>query len=179
MFGKQIENLIGPKIFLPAYLLCGVAAMYAHYLSEPSSIVPCVGASGAISGVVGAFFILFPRSRFDLDVYFGYWRIKTFKTNARVAIGTWFLEQFLLGLITRKTHFSTVAFWAHVGGFAAGVLIAGVYMLQGRALPQQKTSLDEGGHGLHSYSDSYNDPISAEKEEGADGKSAPSYRLFE
>jgi membrane associated rhomboid family serine protease len=129
MFGNQIEDSFGRFGFSLLYLVSGFGATLLQYLSDPGSTVPCIGASGAISGVVGAYFVLYPRNRFDLDVYFGRWRLHSMPTTARVAVGAWFAEQFLLGLVSRVSHFSAVAFWAHIGGFASGAMIAYAYTL--------------------------------------------------
>jgi membrane associated rhomboid family serine protease len=85
-----------------------------------------VGASGAISGVSGMYFLLFPRSPFELVLYFGWWIRKSFKAQTRGAIGIWIGEQLVLGLITSSFHSSGIAFWAHVGGFVTGLIIAGL-----------------------------------------------------
>ena len=70
------------------------------------------------------YFVLFPRSPFDLVLYLGWWRVKTFNAMTRGAVGAWIGEQFLLGLITTVTHSVGIAFWAHVGGFISGFIIA-------------------------------------------------------
>jgi membrane associated rhomboid family serine protease len=84
-----------------------------------------VGASGAISGIVGCFLVLFPKTRFDLDFYFGWWRLKSIETRALAAVLAWFAEQTVLGLISSTFHVSAgVAYWAHFGGFVVGAIIA-------------------------------------------------------
>jgi membrane associated rhomboid family serine protease len=127
MFGNRVENTVGHVLFIPLYLLCGIAGAGLHWMSDPHSVIPCVGASGAISGIVGIFFILFPKADFDLCIFLGWWRIKEFPTKTTAAVGAWILEQTVLGLLTQATHFSSTAFWAHIGGFALGAVIGLVY----------------------------------------------------
>lgn len=129
MFGGQAENRLGAVRFLLLYLACGLAGSGLHYLIDPTSKVPVIGASGAISGIVGAYYVFFPRARFDLDIYLGWWHITTIPTNTPAAVGAWFLEQFILGLITHAIGSSSVAFWAHVGGFLFGIGAAGILRL--------------------------------------------------
>jgi len=86
-----------------------------------------MGASGAISGIAGFYFFVFPSDRFNLHLYFGWWRIKTIDSTTRSAVGAWIGEQFVLALITQLAPFSSVAFWAHVGGFAVGAAAGAVY----------------------------------------------------
>jgi membrane associated rhomboid family serine protease len=123
MFGPRVENKFGRVPFLLLYLTSGLGATAAHYAFNTGSTVPCVGASGAISGVAAAYFVLFPRSLFDLSIYFGFYGpLKTFQARTHTAIGAWIGEQLVLALLTRFGRFSAVAFWAHVGGFATGIL---------------------------------------------------------
>ena len=126
MFGGQVENRLGPWLFSLLYLVCGLGGGGLHYLTNHESTIPTVGASGAISGIVGAYFLFFPRARFDLDFYLGWWRVKTVRTRTYAAVGAWFGEQLLLGLST-MTHGASIAFWAHVGGFLAGLGGAAVF----------------------------------------------------
>jgi membrane associated rhomboid family serine protease len=124
MFAPKLEERLGSAKFLLAYLVSGVGAAALHAVVEHGSMVPLVGASGAISGVAGMYFVLFPRSPFELILYFGWWIRKSFNAQTRGAVGVWIGEQFVLGLITSSIGSSTVAFWAHVGGFITGIGIA-------------------------------------------------------
>jgi membrane associated rhomboid family serine protease len=128
MFGNRVENTVGHWLFIPLYLLCGVGGGALHLLSNPTSTIPCVGASGAISGIVGMFFVLFPKADFDLIFYIGWWKIKEFPSKTKAAVGAWILEQSVLGLLSQASHFSSTAFLAHVGGFIVGVVIGLVYV---------------------------------------------------
>jgi membrane associated rhomboid family serine protease len=124
MFGPKVENTFGPWLFSVFYVLCGFSGGLLHMLLNLSSTIPCVGASGAISGVAGAYFVLFPKSDCDLVIYIGWWELKTIATHTRGAVGAWIVEQSILGLLTEALKFSSVAFWAHVGGFVAGIAAA-------------------------------------------------------
>jgi len=129
MFAHKIEARLGSFLFLVAYLICGLGGQGLHTLLSHGSLVPCVGASGAISGVAGMYFLLYPRSPFDLVLYFGFWIRKTFHATTRGAVGVWIGEQLVLGLITKavgKT--GGVAFWAHIGGFVTGLLCAALVL---------------------------------------------------
>ena len=127
IFGRKVECVLGHLRFAALYVLSGLGGQVLHLLLNLHSLVPLVGASGAISGVAGLYFVLFPADRFHLHLYLGYWRVKTFNTTTRSAVGAWLGEQTLLGLLTRLSAFSSVAFWAHVGGFMAGAAAGYVY----------------------------------------------------
>lgn len=130
MFGNRVENMFGRWLFTLAYLLSGFGSVLLYYGLDLHSSVPCVGASGAISGIVGAFLILFPTAKFDLDIYFRWMVVKTYKTHAPTAVLAWFGEQAVLGLLMSALHVSGgVAYWGHVGGFLTGVAFAGAFML--------------------------------------------------
>ncbi len=122
MFGNKVEHMFGP-FFLPAYLICGLGGHALHYAFNSSSAIPCVGASGAISGIVGIYFVLFPKSKFDLSIYYGWFLLKTVRTRTHAAVGAWVVEQSVLGLLTLALPVAAVAFWAHIGGFVAGVAL--------------------------------------------------------
>jgi len=123
IFGDNIEGYVGHFRYLVFYLLCGIAASLMHIAFNPASNVPSVGASGAIAGVMGAYFVLYPSARVltivPLFFYFTF-----FWLPAWVVLGYWFVVQFLSGAATsiaysRQTS-GGIAFWAHVGGFIAG-----------------------------------------------------------
>jgi membrane associated rhomboid family serine protease len=138
MFAPRLEERLGPIFFLLAYLICGVGAAGLQTLFTPGSMIPLVGASGAISGVAGMYFVLYPRSPFSLEFYLGWWRVKSFNALTRGAVGTWIGEQLLLGLITSATHSIGIAFWAHVGGFISGFAIGALIAMRATALEQEQ-----------------------------------------
>ncbi len=119
VFGNNIEDSLGHARFLIFYLLCGVAAAFAQALPDPSSEIPMIGASGAISGVLGAYLILFPHARVQVLIPFGFLFLHTLR--AGWLLGFWFVFQLLSGLFGRAE--GGVAFWAHVGGFVAGMAL--------------------------------------------------------
>ena len=124
VFGRRVENQLETVNFLTFYLATGISACLAHLLMEPNSSSPLIGASGAISGVLGAFFICNPTARITLVldpalIYFLH-RL-TIRLPAWVFLPVWFFLQISLGL---KPHGANVAFWAHVAGFLTGTLMA-------------------------------------------------------
>jgi rhomboid family protein len=124
VFGRRVENQMERINFLAFYLTAGITAALAHMLMEPNSSSPLIGASGAISGVLGAFFICNPRARITLvlePVLIYFLRRLTIHLPAWVFLPAWFFLQISLGL---KPRASKVAFWAHVGRFLAGTLMA-------------------------------------------------------
>lgn len=121
IFGDNLEDKMGHVRFLLFYLAAGVAAGLVHYLAAPYSMVPTVGASGAIAGVMGGYLLLFPRARVDilliLIVIF-----KVIPVPAWIALAVWFVMQIFGGLGANPDE-GGVAYWAHAGGFAAGVIL--------------------------------------------------------
>lgn len=135
---------MGPVRFLVFYLLCGLAAAVAQMFSNPASAVPMVGASGAIGGVMGAYAWLYPHARVNTLLFLGFY-ITTIAVPAWVMLGYWFLLQLLSGLPTLGQTGGGVAFWAHVGGFVAGLILIGpmhktAYLAQHRAQPGRQRS---------------------------------------
>jgi membrane associated rhomboid family serine protease len=124
IFGDNVEDRMGHGRFLVFYLLCGTAAALAQTIANPDSIVPMVGASGAIAGVMGAYFVLYPRSRILtlVPIFF----LQLIEVPAIFFLGIWFLMQFLSGvgsIVAATAHEpgGGVAVWAHVAGFVAGI----------------------------------------------------------
>ena len=116
VFGDNVEDACGHLRFLAFYLVCGVAAAAIHVASDPASMVPVIGASGAISGVLGAYLVLHPRANVVLMIFFG-----VFVTvPAVLVLGLWFAIQVLNALQPAN---GGVAWWAHVGGFVVGALL--------------------------------------------------------
>src|SRR6266568_688712 len=123
VFGNNIEDSMGHARFVVFYLLCGVAAAAAQMLTDPRSVVPMVGASGAISGVMGAYILLYPRVRVHTLVPLGFF-VTTVALPAYVMLGYWFLLQLLMGAVGSLSRVEGgVAVWAHVGGFVAGMAL--------------------------------------------------------
>ena len=123
IFGDNVEDRLGHGRFVAFYLFCGVAAALAQTFVSPSSGVPMVGASGAIAGVMGAYFVMYPHSRIVTLIPFIF--LQVVEVPAIFFLGIWFLMQFLNGvgsIAQVEAGTGGVAFWAHVAGFAAGVL---------------------------------------------------------
>lgn len=120
VFGDNLEDQLGRLGFALFYLLGGLAAAAAQIAADPGSAVPMVGASGAIAGVMGGYLLLFPRARVDVLFIFIIF-FKVIPIPAWVVLGFWFGIQLLNGVATDQG--AGVAYWAHAGGFAAGVLM--------------------------------------------------------
>ncbi len=120
VFGNNIEDAMGHGRFVVFYLLCGVAAAAAQVLVRPASAIPMVGASGAISGVLGAYLLLYPRVRVHTLIFFGFWAT-TIQVPAYLMLGYWILLQFLGGVLA-PVEGGGVAYMAHIGGFVAGLV---------------------------------------------------------
>ena len=122
IFGDNVEDSMGPLRFVAFYLLCGVAAALTQVFSNPASAVPMVGASGAIGGVMGAYAVLYPKAPVHMLVILGFY-VTRVVVPAYLMLGYWFLLQVLGGIPSLASDVGGVAFWAHVGGFLAGVLL--------------------------------------------------------
>jgi len=122
IFGNNVEDATGHLRFLVFYLGCGAAAAAAHIVFHPASNVPMVGASGAISGVLGAYFLLYPHARIVTLVWLGFFA-QTVQIPAFVFLGFWFLVQSFSWAVGGGGGGGGVAFAAHVGGFVAGLLL--------------------------------------------------------
>jgi membrane associated rhomboid family serine protease len=129
MFGYRVENTFRRWIFAAMYIVCGCGAGLLYFAFNRASNIPLVGASGAISGIVGCYFVLFPRSQVDLVIVLFRWPVKTIHTDTYGAVGAWFGEQAILGLLTQAAQFSSVALWAHVGGFVTGAGLTSLLLL--------------------------------------------------
>lgn len=128
VFGRNVEDLIGGGRFLGFYLVCGLAAAVVQVITNPYSEVPTIGASGAIAGVMGAYLIKFPRARIVTLVWYIF--ITTLEIPAAILLVFWFLIQFVSGIGSlAQTDYSGggIAFFAHVGGFIAGMLLIRVF----------------------------------------------------
>ncbi|WP_212524016.1 rhomboid family intramembrane serine protease [Actibacterium sp. MT2.3-13A] len=144
IFGDNLEDELGHLRFLGFYLASGIAAGLAQFLADPGSLVPTVGASGAIAGVMGGYLLMFPRARVDvLFVFVIFFRI--FPLPAWIMLGVWFAFQ-LFGGASAASDVGGVAYWAHAGGFVAGlVLILPLWLARGGPAFWQRTH----GHPPH------------------------------
>lgn len=130
VFGDNIEDLLGHFRYLVFYLVCGLGAAFAQVAMDPSSIIPMLGASGAISGVLGGYILLFPRREVRAIVF-------NFVTTvpAFVAIGIWIVYQVVLGYFTPAG--GGVAYSAHIGGFITGLLLVKVFAIGRGSMARQ------------------------------------------
>src|SRR2546421_6691891 len=133
IFGPAVEDALGHWRYLVFYVVCGAVGSLTHTMLFPQSIVPSVGASGSIAGLLGAFLVLQPRARivtlFPLVVYWAMAEIR-----AALFLPVWFLMQFFNGFLSIASARGTeqvagIAWWAHVGGFVFGAIVAAVYRL--------------------------------------------------
>jgi len=125
IFGNNVEDDTGRLRFILFYLLCGAAAAMTHALANRASITPMVGASGAVSGVLGAYVLLYPRARVVTLVFFGFY-LRTMEIPALFVLGSWFVIQFVNAVLAPSAG-GGVAWYAHVGGFVAGMVLIGLF----------------------------------------------------
>jgi membrane associated rhomboid family serine protease len=142
IFGDNVEDRLGHGGYILFYLLCGVIAGTTHILFNPTSVLPVVGASGAISGVLGAYFVLYPTARVItlIPIFFIPWFVEI---PAVFYLGFWFVSQLLNGtlqIVSGVEAFGGVAWWAHAGGFIAGIVLVG---LLARRQPKRRIYADE------------------------------------
>ncbi|HAA89656.1 MAG: Rhomboid domain containing peptidase [Thermoanaerobacterales bacterium 50_218] len=132
IFGDNVEDRLGHFNYLIFYLLAGIAGSAAHIITNPGSEVPIIGASGAIAGVLGAYFLSFPRSRILTLVPLLFF-ITIVEVPAVFFLLFWFVIQLLNGITTAGVAANPVAWWAHVGGFLAGAILIKLF-------PDKRTS---------------------------------------
>ena len=129
IFGDNVEDKFGHFKYIIFYILSGIAASISHYLLNIGSDIPAVGASGAISGVLGAYIVLFPHVKVYVTG-----RFHTGKVSAKFMLGIWFLFQSVSGTFSLFGAQSGIAFFAHIGGFVFGAVFAFVYKLISKSL---------------------------------------------
>lgn len=141
IFGDNVEDRMGPARFVVFYLLCGAAAAGIELFIHPLSTVPVVGASGAIAGVMGAYLVMFPHSRIVLMIPVLFWPVFV-QMSAVFFLFYWFLLQLVSGGLSlgASTVRGGVAYWAHIGGFVAGLALHRLFL----AAPPRRPARDEG-----------------------------------
>ena len=132
IFGDNLEDWLGHAGMLAFYLACGLAASAAQIVVDPGSPIPNVGASGAIAGLMGGYLVLFPKAKVDVLLFLGF-LAQMIVLPAFVVLGGWLAIQLFSGVSSWGAAGGGVAWWAHVGGFAAGVVLTFALMgLKGR-----------------------------------------------
>jgi len=127
IFGNNIEDAMGSLRFLVFYLLCGLAAAFAQIAVGPNSDVPNIGASGAIAGVLGAYLLLFPRAEVQTLVFLGFF-VRLVRLPALLFLGLWFVLQLFSGVAGLGMEATGgVAWFAHIGGFIAGIVLINLF----------------------------------------------------
>ena len=121
IFGNNVEDVLGRPLYLLFYTASGIAAVFAHAVPDMQSTIPMIGASGAISGVLGAYLLLFPRARILVVIPLGLYLYST-RLPALVVLGFWFVMQLVYGLLS-SSEGGGVAWGAHIGGFIAGMIL--------------------------------------------------------
>jgi membrane associated rhomboid family serine protease len=134
LFGDNVEDRIGHLKYLGFYVLCGIVAAFTQYAVDNTSQVPCIGASGAIAGVLGAYLLLFPRAQV-LTLVPIFITVRIVHIPAVVFLGLWFVMQLFEGTLALGAAEASqgVAFWAHVGGFCAGMMLTLIVKKRGAA----------------------------------------------
>ena len=130
VFGNSMESRMGSPVFAVFYLAAGVGAVFAQAVTNTSSTIPMVGASGAVAGILGAYLVLYPTSRIDTLVMVGI--ITSIRVPAYVLLGIWLFLQLFNGLGSLGPEVANtggVAYFAHLGGFVVGVAVGGLYRL--------------------------------------------------
>jgi hypothetical protein len=123
IFGDNVEDVLGHARYLIFYLLCGIGAGMTHIITQSVSQVPTIGASGAIAGVMGAYFVLFPKARVVTLVPIFFF-IQLIEIPAFFFLAFWLIMQLFSGTFSGSSAYSGgIAFWAHIGGFACGMLL--------------------------------------------------------
>jgi membrane associated rhomboid family serine protease len=123
IFGNNIEDVMGHAKYAVFYVLCGVLAAFSHALTDPGSQIPMVGASGAISAVLGAYLLLFPRAHVLVFLP----AVGMTRVAAGIVLGMWFVTQLISGGMSVGATGGGVAFFAHIGGFVAGMALVGLF----------------------------------------------------
>jgi len=127
IFGDNVEDSMGHGRYLVFYLVGGVVASLTHILTNPGSQIPTVGASGAIAAVLGAYLVLYPQSKVLTSIPLGFF-LRMSLIPASIVLGLWFVLQFFSGVLSLGgPDVGGVAFWAHIGGFLSGVVMAKLF----------------------------------------------------
>ena len=139
IFGNNVEDFLGHLRYLVFYIVTGLVGLYTHVLLHPSSTIPVVGASGAISGVLGAYIVLYPRARVTTLLFLLFF-VTFIEVPAVVLLGFWIILQLFSGLGSLGHSGSGTAHWAHIGGFAAGYLTLRFWLAKDLVLARRRVA---------------------------------------
>lgn len=142
IFGNNVEDAMGHMRFVIFYLLCGIAAVFGQVLQDPGSQIPMIGASGAISGVLGAYLLLYPHARVLVIVPLGFY-MQMMRLPAGLVLGFWFVIQIASSLLSDPGS-AGVAWFAHIGGFIAGMVLIPFFK-------RSRVRLFHPAHGSHRW----------------------------
>ncbi|HEY9788954.1 MAG TPA: rhomboid family intramembrane serine protease [Candidatus Obscuribacterales bacterium] len=131
IFGDNVEDRMGHFEYLLFYLICGLGGSLVHIYVDPASTVPCLGASGAIAGVMGGYLVLFPSAKIRVMLD-DFW-LWSFRWPAWLVIGEWWVLQYVLGVVIHETS-SHIGYFAHLGGFAVGMVLVMLFAKREPAL---------------------------------------------
>ena len=143
VFGNNVEDAMGHGRYIVFYLLCGVAAALAQGLSDTASEIPMIGASGAISGVLGAYLVLHPRAQVHSLLFLGFF-IRVIALPAMAVLGIWFALQLFQAALMRAEGEGGVAFLAHIGGFIAGAVLVSFFRNKQAVAWQEHERIEHG-----------------------------------
>ena len=136
IFGNNIEDSLGHFRFLLFYLFSGIVAAFGHAFTDSQSMIPMIGASGAVSGILGAYILLFPQARVHTLIFFGFF-FQVVRIPAVIVIGFWIAIQLISGFASKGAlQQGGVAWFAHIGGFLAGLLTIKLWLLGKRRRPE-------------------------------------------
>lgn len=138
ILGKQLEDVLGHLFFFVFFMVCGIANTLLFYLWHRSAAVPCLGATGAVAGVIAAFWIIFPNQIFDVEVHLGWWHATDFKARTYAAVAAWVIWQ-LITVSVEDRVVVTFIVWSNAGGFAVGSVSA--FLLKSTLLRRRKQGL--------------------------------------
>ncbi len=150
IFGNNVEDAMGSARFAVFYLLCGFAAAAAQVIADPASPIPMVGASGAIGGVMGAYIVLYPRVHVHLFIFLGV-IFTTLAVPAVAMLGYWLLIQIIGGVTSLGAEGGGVAFWAHLGGFVAGMVLVFLFKDEQRLAEHPFRGWNQSRHGSRAW----------------------------
>jgi membrane associated rhomboid family serine protease len=121
-FGRQLEDVLGHLLFLAIFILSALAGTGLFYGLDRLATTPCTGSTGAVAGIVGAFWIMFPKQIFDVQVHLGWWHVTTFVAKTFAAVGAWLGMQVIVLIVHYRLPVSFLL-WSDIGGLAAGLII--------------------------------------------------------